>query len=225
MIRNDEISNSLIRLQGLPLSAIYLCGVVEKKTGLSNAVISRFLRTIYENSEVSDEEMKWVEERLSEGMIGEVHEYLKGKRPCEDIESLIWKMKNSEKYHKKCQVPLERSCFCCGDFTSRHETYVLNDCKHCFHKNCLISEIEYLLEKDVSIIKCPFCAVEIQISDLKVFLPPTLMQKYDSINYLNLSRIRQRVQCENVKCGEIFDLQKNQKNCENCGVGLQIKMF
>ena len=221
MSDNPEISEILSDLKDLPASAIYLSGILRIKSKLPPDVISKFLHRIYLNYSLIPEDISWIESKLLEGRIGEVHEFLKAKPVSTDLLILVDRLKLSETYSKKYLLSSERSCFCCGESRSRYETYVLSECKHCFHKACLITEIEYLLREKVSFIKCPFCSVMISQFDLKRILPSTRHEKYNEVSYLNLGRTSHRVVCENYCCKEIFDLQRNQKSCMTCGTPIK----
>ena len=216
MSANTEIVEILRDLKDLPASAIYLSGILRIKAKLPPNIISKFLHRIYLNYSLIPEDISWIEHKLLEGKIGEVHEFLKTKPVSTDLGVLVDRLKLSETYSKKYPLSSEKACFCCGEVRSRYETYVLSECKHCFHKACLITEFEYLLGEKISIIKCPFCSAKISLADLRRILPPMRFEKYNEISYLNLQRSDHRIVCENYCCKEIFDLQRNQKSCMTC---------
>ena len=115
-----------------------------------------------------------LENKLIEGKIGEVHEYLKehnNEYTTQDLVKIIKKLKNSDLFHQKIAIPLEEKCFICGSPKYNYETFTIASCKHCFHKECLINELHFLFENYVDLIRCPLCSEVISNSDFQKILP------------------------------------------------------
>ena len=137
---------------------------------------------------------------------------------------MIFKMKRTELFHEKFTFFNEESCFICGSNENLEEKVTLSECRHSFHKTCLINEMEFLLSNNVSILNCPFCGLMIEINDLFRFLPPLLLNTYDNIKSLSMSQMKPKVQCANLKCKEIFEVEKNQIHCKACGKMINLEI-
>ena len=191
-------------LNDLPLKAAYYLGILEVKTEIPRLTLAKFLRRLYLNKSITNELLLWIEEKLYQGKIGEAHECIKKINHENSINDVIDRLKSSEVYHQRFSINPENTCFICGEFLNKYETYVLNECKHCFHKDCLVKEIEYLMLNEVSFIKCPSCPRAISLNELNYFISNSLVKQYRESGQTRNSNQIENVLCANIKCGNIF---------------------
>ena len=195
--------------ENLPTKAIYLIGLLESKTTIPAEIFPA------------------LEAKLIQGRIGEVHEIMarfENKATESDASEMINKLKGTEIYKEKFVFFNEETCFICGENKNSEEKLALSECRHIFHKICLINEMEFLLSNNVSVLKCPCCSFVIEINDLFRFLPPLLLNAYDNIKSLSVSQMKLKVQCSNLKCKEIFEVESQQKNCKSCGYEINLEL-
>jgi hypothetical protein len=219
MIPNHQILNSLMLFKALPAKAMYFLGVLQVKTQLAIDVIGNFLERLYLSYEFNDETWFWIEDKLLDGRIGEVNDFLETdyvKKNNQKIISLIEKLKTSKLYSEKYEIIQFKSCFLCGNLINIQENYLTEHCGHLFHKKCLIDEIDYLLDNKVTVLRCPSCIHNFKWAELK-FLPNRVLKKLKNLDWYKKSGA-EKVQCSNLKCGNVFAIGINQKACGNCGV-------
>ncbi|OMJ87878.1 hypothetical protein SteCoe_10280 [Stentor coeruleus] len=204
----EQFPENKVLLQSLSSTEAYLSAIVQMKCDLPFDVAGKFIRKVFGRGDLSADDQEWINAKVMKGYIGEVAEFLQSKDlvKAQDIASLIQSLKKSDLYQQKFQTNIDERCLICGKSLEIEENHVIVDCKHSFHKYCLIKEIEYLLKNNVSILRCPSCLHCLGLLELMKFLPPLLLETYDRQKSLSLSGYTSKINAQIKKCKEIIDL-------------------
>jgi len=210
--------------QDLPPSGIYLAGYLEAKTELSQEVILKFLRKVYLTYSVPANLMPSLEKKLYEGRIGEVSELLKKNFSLRDSNpyNLITQLKSCNIYKQKIGKTSSEACFICHEIKKTENVFVFTECKHEFHKDCILNQLEFMLTRNVWQLRCFICANLISLNDLVIVLPPLLLESYDRIRARSSYIGRFNAQCTNPGCKEIICVYDEDMKCEHCGTKIRI---
>lgn len=214
----EQFPENKVLLQSLSSTEAYLSAIVQMKCDLPFDVAGKFVRKALRRGDLSADDQERIYTSIMKGHIGEAAEFLQSKDQAktQDIASLIQSLKNSDLYQQKFEMNIDDRCIICGKSLEIEEKYAIVECKHMFHRSCLIKEMEYLLKNNVSILRCPTCAHCLGLLELMKFLPPLLLETYDRQKSLSLSGHTSKIQCTNIKCKEIIDLNPSLEFCKYC---------
>lgn len=130
--------------------------------------------------------------------------------------------KVGEELIKRAEEDNKAECEICFDKIDMHDLIPLDRCGHFYHPQCLHKHFGNMIEERKFPLNCPSCRIEVTAIDVRGFLTPDLIRKWEDYSFKRLveSNPKDYSYCPTPDCPYVFVWEEgkdsNVFNCPRC---------
>lgn len=132
------------------------------------------------------------------------------------------KDKVKEELVKKVEEEKKAECEICFDQIDKPDIILLDNCEHLYHPQCLLQHFGNMIDERKLPLNCPSCRIEVTAADVKRFLPPELIRKWEDHSFQQMvdSNPKDYSYCPTPDCPYVFIWEEGKDSnlfeCPHC---------